>query len=239
MVPKKKALQIEDLSVSYGHISAIRNVSLEINEGEIVALIGSNGSGKSTLLKAVLCLQRSSGGRIILSGHDITRKSAESIIASGVTYVPEGGGVLPLMTVRENLLLGALHYKGDANRNLHEVYERFPLLKEREDQMAGTLSGGQRQMLAIGRALMSSPKLMMLDEPSIGLAPIIVNEVFHTIGELAKSGYTILLSEQNARKALQFADRAYVFQVGNVVLAGTGKELLNNPEVQKAYLGIG
>jgi len=229
-------LGIENLSVSYGRIAAVRNVSLEAREGEIVGLVGANGAGKSTIMKAALGVQRASAGRVRFLGQDVTDVSTEKIVASGLVYVPEGGGVLPWMTILENLQLGALHFKGNFAAQLRHVFDRFPILEDRQRQLAGTLSGGERQMVAIGRALMSSPKLLMLDEPSLGLAPKIVAEVFNIIGDLKKSGYTILLSEQNAKKTLQSADRAYVLQTGSLILQGAGKELLDNEDVQRAYL---
>jgi len=231
-----RVLDIENLSVSYGHIAAVRNVSLEARQGEIVGLVGANGAGKSTIMKAALGVQRAGSGRVRFLGQDVTNVSTEKIVASGLVYVPEGGGVLPWMTILENLQLGALHFKGDFAAQLRHVFERFPILENRQRQLAGTLSGGERQMVAIGRALMSSPKLLMLDEPSLGLAPKIVADVFTIIGDLKKSGYTILLSEQNAKKTLQSADRAYVLQTGSLILQGAGNELLNNEDVQRAYL---
>ena len=236
MVRNNRVLSIESISVFYGHICAIRDVSLEALEGEIVGLIGANGAGKSTVMKAVLGIQRSSTGSILFMGHDITRRSTDGIVASGITYIPEGGGILPFMTILENLQLGALHFKGNLNKRLKQVFEQFPFLEKRQHQQARTLSGGERQMLAISRALMAAPKLLMMDEPSLGLAPKVVTEVFNIILDLQKGGYTILLSEQNARKALQCADRAYVFQTGNIILQGAGKELLDNQDVQRAYL---
>ncbi len=236
MAANSSVLTIENLSVFYGHITAVRNVSLEARPGEIVGLIGANGAGKSTIMKAALGIQRASTGRITFLGQDVTQTSTERIVASGLVYVPEGGGVLPYMTVMENLQLGALHFKGDFNERLRHVFERFPILQKRQYQLAGTLSGGERQMLAIGRALMSAPKLLMLDEPSLGLAPKIVAEVFSIVVDLRQSDYTILLSEQNAKKTLQCADRAYVLQTGSLTLQGTGAELLRNEDVQRAYL---
>lgn len=236
MVQNNKVLSIENLSVFYGHIRAVRNVSLEANEAEIVGLIGANGAGKSTIMKAVLGIQRGSSGSIRFLSKDITRISTERIVASGIVYVPEGGGVLPFMTILENLQLGAIHYKGDLNVRLRQVFERFPILEERQHQLAGTLSGGERQMVAVARALMSAPKLLMLDEPSLGLAPKVVTGVFDIVVDLKKAGYTILLSEQNARKTLQCANRAYVLQTGNIMLQGAGRELLDHPDVQRAYL---
>ena len=236
MVRNNEVLNIENISVFYGRICAIRDTSLEAHEGEIVGLIGANGAGKSTVMKAVLGIQRSSTGNILFMGRDITRRSTDSIVASGITYIPEGGGILPFMTILENLQLGALHFKGNLNKRLKQVFEQFPFLEKRQHQQARTLSGGERQMLAISRALMAAPKLLMMDEPSLGLAPKVVMEVFNIILDLQKGGYTILLSEQNARKALQCADRAYVFQTGNIILQGAGKELLDNQDVQRAYL---
>lgn len=237
MARNNNVLHIENISVFYGHICAIRNASLDAQEGEIVGLIGANGAGKSTIMKTVLGVQRGSSGMIRFLGKDITRMPTERIVASGIVYVPEGGGVLPFMTILENLQLGAIHFKGNLNDRLRQVFERFPILEERQHQLAGTLSGGERQMVAIGRALMSAPKLVMLDEPSLGLGPKVVAAVFNIILDLQKAGYTILLSEQNARKTLQCANRAYVFQTGDIMLYGTGKELMDNPVVQKAYLG--
>jgi branched-chain amino acid transport system ATP-binding protein len=236
LAANNKVLSIENLSVSYGHISAVRDVTLEACEGEIVGLIGANGAGKSTIMKAALGIQRGSAGRIMFLGQDVTQASTEKVVTAGLVYVPEGGGVLPFMTIMENLQLGALHFKGDFNAQLRHVFERFPVLESRQRQLAGTLSGGERQMVAIARALMSSPKLLMLDEPSLGLAPKIVAEVFSIVVDLRKSGYTILLAEQNAKKTLQCADRAYVLQTGSLILQGSGEELLNNEDVQKAYL---
>jgi branched-chain amino acid transport system ATP-binding protein len=236
LVQNNNILTIENLSVFYGHISAVRNVSLEACEGEIIGLIGANGAGKSTVMKAVLGVQRGSSGSIQFLGKDITRMSTEKIVALGIVYVPEGGGVLPFMTILENLQLGAIHYKGDLNVRLKQVFERFPILEERLHQLAGTLSGGERQMVAVARALMSAPKLLMLDEPSLGLAPKVVAGVFNIIVDLQKGGYTLLLSEQNAKKTLQCADRAYVLQTGDIMLQGVGRELLDHPDVQRAYL---
>jgi branched-chain amino acid transport system ATP-binding protein len=236
LAPNSGVLKVENLSVSYGRISAVRNVSLEAQAGEIVGLIGANGAGKSSVMKAVLGVQQASAGTIHFMGKDITRVSTEKIVAAGIAYVPEGGGVLPFMTILENLQLGAIHFKGNLNDRLRQVFERFPILKERQRQMAGTLSGGERQMVAVARALMSAPKLVMLDEPSLGLAPKVVAEVFDIVVDLKKAGYTILLNEQNAKKTLQCADRAYVLQTGDVMLQGTGKELLDNQDVQRAYL---
>jgi branched-chain amino acid transport system ATP-binding protein len=233
----KKVLDINRITASYGPICAIRDVCLEIKENEIVGLIGANGAGKSTLMKAVLGIRRVSRGSILFLEQDITQTPTPKIVSSGIAYVPEGGGIFPFMSIVENLQLGAVHYKGDCNERLEVIFKRFPMLKERQRQPAGSLSGGQRQIVAIGRALMSAPKLLMLDEPSLGLAPKVVEEFFRLMLELKEDGYTILLCEQNARKTLQHAGRAYVFQTGSILLEGTGAELMDNPVVQQAYLG--
>lgn len=237
MGQSRKVLDIKNISAFYGPICAIRDVCLEIQENEIVGLVGANGAGKSTLMKAILGIRRCNSGSIQFMQKDITRAPTPDIVSSGIAYVPEGGGVFPFMSILENLQLGAVHFKGDVNERLEEIFERFPLLKERQQQQAGTLSGGQRQIVAIGRALMLSPKLLMFDEPSLGLAPKVVEELFRLILDLKEEGHTILLSEQNAKKTLQHAGRAYVFQIGSIILQGTGAELMDNPEVQQAYLG--
>jgi branched-chain amino acid transport system ATP-binding protein len=237
LVKKNNILTIQNLAVSYGHIQAIKKVDLTVDEGEFVVLLGSNGAGKSTLLNTILGKIHPIHGNIFFMGKDITRWATENIVASGISVVPEGRGILPLMSVMENLELGAYHVKHDISGDLQRIFNLFPILSERKKQLAGTLSGGQQQMLAIGRALMSSPKLLLMDEPSLGLAPIIVNLVYEVILDLRKSGQTILLTEQNARKALKYADRGYVFDLGTSVLNGTSQELSCNPEVRKAYLG--
>lgn len=237
MVQNKKILDINNISAFYGPICAIREISLEIYENEIVGLIGANGAGKSTLMKVILGIRRASTGSMMFLDRDITRTPTPNIVSSGIAYVPEGGGVFPFMSILENLQLGAIHFKGNINDRLETIFERFPILRERQHQQAGTLSGGQRQILAIGRALMSSPRMLMFDEPSLGLAPKVVGELFRLILDLKNEGYTILLSEQNARKTLQHASRAYVIRTGSVLLHGTGTELMDNPEVQQAYLG--
>jgi branched-chain amino acid transport system ATP-binding protein len=239
LAKRNNVLTVQNLAVSYGHIQAIRKVDLKVDQGEFVVLLGSNGAGKSTLLHALLGEARPSRGGITFMGQDITQWPTENIVAAGISIVPEGRGILPLMSVMENLLLGAYHVKHDISGNLHRVFELFHVLKERKKQQAGTLSGGEQQMLALGRALMSSPKLLLMDEPSLGLAPIVVNELYTVIADLQKKGQTILLTEQNARKALKYADRGYVFDLGTSVLSGTGQELSRNPGVRKAYLGGG
>ena len=237
MEQSNSVLNIDKISAFYGPICAIRDVSMEIFDNEIVGMVGANGAGKSTLMKAILGIRRVTAGSVTFMNQDITRTSTPGIVASGISYVPEGGGVFPFMSILENLQLGAVHYKGNINDRIKGIFDRFPILGERQDQQAGTLSGGQRQIVAIGRALMSEPKLLMFDEPSLGLAPKVVEELFRMILELKDDGYTILLSEQNARKTLQHASRAYIFQTGNIILHGTGKELMNNKVVQQAYLG--
>jgi branched-chain amino acid transport system ATP-binding protein len=234
---KNNVLKVEDISVSYGPVEALRHISLEVNEGEIVALIGANGAGKSTLLGAVLGINRVLSGTILFMGKDITQTPTDKIVASGICLIPEGRGILSLMTVLENLQLGAYHLKANINEYLERVYRRFPVLGERSKQVAGTLSGGEQQMLSIGRGLMSAPRLMMMDEPSLGLSPVLVSVLFKTIVALNKEGYTILLSEQNARKALECAHRGYVFETGNLVLFGDARELASNPRVRQSYLG--
>jgi branched-chain amino acid transport system ATP-binding protein len=237
LVKRNNILTVQDLAVSYGHIQAIKKVDLAVDEGEFIVLIGSNGAGKSTLLNTLLGKIHPNRGSIFFMGKDITRWPTENIVASGISIVPEGRGILPLMSVMDNLQLGAYHVKHDISNELRRVFNLFPILEERKKQMAGTLSGGQQQMLAIGRALMSSPKLLLMDEPSLGLAPIVVNLVYQVILDLKKSGQTILLTEQNARKALKYGDRGYVFDLGTSVLCGTCQELSKNSEVCKAYLG--
>jgi branched-chain amino acid transport system ATP-binding protein len=237
LVKKNNVLTVRDLAVSYGRIQAIKKVDLEVNEGEFVVLLGSNGAGKSTLLYALLGKARPGRGNIMFMGRDITQWPTEKIVAAGISLVPEGRGVLPLMNVMENLQLGAYHVKHDITEDLQRVFKIFPVLEKRKKQPAGTMSGGEQQMLAIARALMSSPRLLLMDEPSLGLSPIIVNELYSVIADLHKEGQTILLAEQNARKALKYADRGYVFDLGVSVLSGTSQDLSTNPGVRKAYLG--
>jgi branched-chain amino acid transport system ATP-binding protein len=232
-------LSVNGLTATYGQIRALKGVSLEVGEGETVTLIGSNGAGKTTCLRSILGLHRQSRGRIEFYGRDITALKSPERIALGLALVPEGRGILPDMSVAENLLMGAFSRKDrrSVDGDVARVCQRFPLLEQRRSQMAGTLSGGEQQMLAIARALMARPKLLMMDEPSLGLAPIIVESVFNTIVELQAEGITILLVEQNARKALEVAQRGYVLETGEVVLTGDTSELRRDPAIRRAYLG--
>ena len=231
-------LELQDLDVFYGPIQALKKVSMHINEGETVSLIGSNGAGKSTLLMSIFGQPRAAAGKIVYRGTDITHKSSHYIASNGIAQSPEGRRVFPDMTVEENLMMGTIPI-GDkhADEDMQRMYELFPRLKERRNQRAMTMSGGEQQMLAIARALMSRPRLLLLDEPSLGLAPIVVKQIFSTLRELAKSGMTIFLVEQNANHALKLSDRAYVMVNGQIRLSGTGQELLVNEEVRNAYLG--
>ncbi len=231
-------LRAEDLNVYYGAIHAVKDISFEVNEGEIVTLIGANGAGKTTTLQTVSGLLRSKTGSIQFLGENISRVPAHKLVDRGMAQVPEGRRIFLQMTVKENLEMGAFtENPSKIPSHLERVYEQFPRLKERAKQIAGTLSGGEQQMLAMGRALMSDPKLLMLDEPSMGLAPILVEQIFDIIKELHKAGTTILLVEQNAQMALSVADRAYVLETGKITLTGTGAELARSEEVKKAYLG--
>jgi branched-chain amino acid transport system ATP-binding protein len=230
-------LKIEDLRVNYGGIEAVKGITLEVPEGEIVTLIGANGAGKSTTLRTISGIVKSASGRILFKNEDITGFSPDRIVAKGITLVPEGRRVFPDLTVLENLKVGAYLRKDNLEKDIQWVYELFPRLKERSWQAAGTLSGGEQQMLAVGRALMSRPKLMMMDEPSLGLAPIIVKGIFDIIKEINRQGVTILLVEQNANMALQTANTAYVLETGRLTMKGTGRELLKNEAIKKAYLG--
>lgn len=230
-------LKIDDIHVYYGAIHAIKGVSFEVGEGEIVALIGANGAGKSTILKTVSGLMHPRSGSISFMGEDIAHMEAYKLLRHGLAHVPEGRRIFLQMTVQENLEMGAYIRKDVSKADLDMVFDYFPRLKERRKQVAGTLSGGEQQMLAMSRALMSHPKLMMLDEPSMGLAPILVDQIFDIVKQLHRDGTTILLVEQNASKALAIADRAYVLETGAITLSGTGKELAQSDEVKKAYLG--
>ena len=232
-------LKVENLSVHYGMIQAVRDVSFKVNEGEVVSLIGANGAGKTTILRTLSGLVRPSAGKIQFLGKEIQKMPAQKIVAGGLSQVPEGRHVFPGLTVMENLEMGAFLKKNreENQANLKKVFSRFPRLEERKNQDAATLSGGEQQMLAMGRALMSTPKLLLLDEPSMGLAPIFIQEIFDIIQDIQKQGTTVLLIEQNANKALAISDRGYVLETGKIVLSGTGKELAASDEVRKAYLG--
>jgi len=231
-------LKIHDLHVYYGGIHALEGISLEVPANKIITLIGANGAGKSTTLRTICGLVRAAAGTITFNGVDITRASTTQIVQMGITMVPEGRRVFPDLTVLENLYLGGYTRKdSEVKRDLDWVFSLFPRLKERKGQLAGTLSGGEQQMLAVGRALMANPTLLMMDEPSLGLAPLLVQEIFRIIKEIHSEGKTILLIEQNARAALQLADYGYVLETGRIVLSGTGKELLARDEVRKVYLG--
>ena len=233
-----RILNVEDINVYYGAIHAIKDVSFRVSDGEIVALIGANGAGKSTTLKTVSGLLRSNTGSVEFMGEDIMRTPADKLVSRGLAHVPEGRRVFAQMTVEENLEMGAYtRPNAEIAPGLERVYAHFPRLKERRRQVAGTLSGGEQQMLAMGRAMMSKPKLLMLDEPSMGLAPILVEQIFDIIKELHQAGTTILLVEQNAQVALSIADRAYVLETGTISMSGDAKALLSDPRVQKAYLG--
>ncbi len=231
-------LEIENLSVHYGMIQAVRDVSFHVEKGEIVSLIGANGAGKTTILRTISGLTRSSKGKISFEGKGIEKQAPQKIVASGLSQVPEGRHVFPGLTVQENLEMGAFLRKDkEVKQDYEQVFSKFPVLKERKNQDAATLSGGEQQMLAMGRALMSKPKLLLLDEPSMGLAPIFIREIFSIIQEIQKQGTTILLIEQNAKMALSIANRGYVLETGKIVLEGTGQELLASEAVKKAYLG--
>ncbi|GAX48002.1 ABC transporter ATP-binding protein [Pseudolactococcus reticulitermitis] len=232
-------LEVKNLDVHYGVIQGVRDVSFEVNQGEVVSLIGANGAGKTSILRTISGLVRPSNGTITFEGQEIQKTPAQKIVASGLSQVPEGRHVFPGLSVLENLEMGAFLRKNreENAQNLKHVFQRFPRLEERKTQDAATLSGGEQQMLAMGRALMSQPKLLLLDEPSMGLAPIFIQEIFEIIKDIQKQGTTVLLIEQNANMALSIADRGYVLETGKVILSGTGQELLASDEVRKAYLG--
>lgn len=232
-------LEIKDLEVFYGMIQAIKGVSFEVNEGEVIALIGANGAGKTTILHTITGLLESQKGTVTFDGKDITKVPAHRIVSMGMAHVPEGRRVFANLTVYQNLKMGAYTRKDktEIEETLENVYKRFPRLKERHNQMSGTLSGGEQQMLAMGRALMSHPRILLMDEPSMGLSPIFVNEIFDIIKEVSAGGTTVLLVEQNAKKALSISDRGYVLETGKIVLEGKSEELLNNDSIKKAYLG--
>jgi branched-chain amino acid transport system ATP-binding protein len=231
-------LEVNDIHTRYGNIEALKGVSLTVEEGEVVTLIGSNGAGKSTTLRSITGLTPASAGSIRFQDEDITRVSAQEVVARGIALSPEGRHCFPRMTVRENLDMGAYRRRGDGiEEDLERIYSLFPRLKERENQKAGTMSGGEQQMLAIGRALMARPRLLLLDEPSMGIAPILVQRIYETIGEINRTGVAILLVEQNANYALEISSRGYVLETGRVALANDSDQLRNDPEVQRAYLG--
>ncbi len=232
-------LEVKDLEVYYGVIQAIKGVSFQVNKGEVIALIGANGAGKTTILHTITGLLSPKKGSVMFEGTDITKVPAHKIVSMGMAHVPEGRRVFADLSVYENLKMGAYTRKDKAEieESLRQVYERFPRLEERKNQMAGTLSGGEQQMLAMGRALMSRPQIILMDEPSMGLSPILVNEIFNIIESVSKSGTTVLLVEQNAKKALSIADRAYVLETGNIVMEGKAKDLLEDDSIKKAYLG--
>ena len=231
-------LQVNNLEVYYGVIQALKGISFEVNQGEIIALIGANGAGKTTTLHTITGLLKAKSGSIVYDGADVTRTPGHKLVSMGLAHVPEGRRIFATLTVLQNLKMGAFTRKdkGEIEETLKIIYQRFPRLEERKNQMAGTLSGGEQQMLAMGRALMSHPKLIVMDEPSMGLSPIYVNEIFDIIQSINKDGTTVLLVEQNAKKALSIADRAYVLETGNIVLSGDASDLLNNDQVKKAYL---
>lgn len=231
-------LKVEGLNVYYGSIHAIKGVSFEVNQGEIVTMIGANGAGKSTTMNTVAGLLKPKSGSITFEGHDVTTTPANKVVSLGLALCPEGRRVFQQMSVRENLEMGGYtRPAGEIAASLDQVFEQFPRLKERQRQISGTLSGGEQQMLAVGRALMSRPKLMMLDEPSLGLAPLVVQDIFSIIREINRQGVTVLLIEQNANMALKIADLAYVLETGNITMSGTGAELLANEKIKEAYLG--
>ena len=232
-------LEVKNLKVHYGVIQAIKGISFEVNEGEVIALIGANGAGKTTTLQTITGMLKPSEGEILFEGQDIVKVPGHKIVSMGMAHVPEGRRVFAELSVYENLKLGAYTRKdkNEIAESLAKVYKSFPRLEERKNQLAGTLSGGEQQMLAMGRALMSKPKIILMDEPSMGLSPIFVEEIFHIIREISASGTTVLLVEQNAKKALAIANRAYVLETGNIVLSGDAKEMMNNDPIKKAYLG--
>ena len=230
-------LEVKDLHVNYGAVHALNGISLHVDDGEIVSLIGANGAGKTTTLRTITGLEKAASGSVMFDGHDLRKAEPSKIITYKLAHVPEGRHIFPQMTVEENLEMGAYADPAGMEETMKGVYKRFPRLDERRRQLAGTLSGGEQQMLAVGRALMSKPKLLMLDEPSLGLAPIVVREIFDIIRTVNQQGITVLLNEQNANMALKVADYAYVLETGTLTLSGTGAELLTNEQVKAAYLG--
>ena len=237
MEKKNNILEINNLSVSYGPIKAVKKVSLEINQGEFVALIGANGAGKSSLLKAILGINKVENGNVAFLQQDITGKPTDKIVSSGLSLIPEGHVIFTSMSVLENLQLGAYQNLAEFEDNLNRIFGYFPVLKVRSSQIAGTLSGGEQQMLSMGRALMSKPKLILVDEPSLGLDPKIVTDIFNILSELNKEGYSILLAEQNAKKALECSHRCYVMKTGEIAMSGFSTSLMDDPKIRQAYLG--
>lgn len=234
-------LELKNVNISYGAIHAVHNVSLKVKDGEIVSLIGANGAGKTTILHTITGLKKATDGEITYDGKDLRKTEASKIITFGIAHVPEGRHIFPDMTVTENLEMGAYIRGGkkeEIQDSIKEIFERFPRLRERKKQIAGTLSGGEQQMLAVGRALMSHPKILLMDEPSMGLSPLLVKEIFSIIKEVHKQGITVLLVEQNAKMALSIANRAYVLETGKISMSGEARELLNDEKVKKAYLGL-
>ncbi|MGQ0596261.1 ABC transporter ATP-binding protein [Aquabacterium sp.] len=233
-------LAVRDLSVSYGGIKAVKHLSMDLHQGELVSLIGANGAGKTTTLKAICGLLAPQSGEVLFDGRSIQGQGAWTLVSQGLVMVPEGRGIFTRMSIDENLRMGAYlrHDKAQIEADIESVYQRFARLKERHKQLAGTLSGGEQQMLAMGRALLARPRLLLLDEPSMGLAPIMVDKIFEVVRDVAQQGVTVLLVEQNAHRALEMADRAYVLDSGEVALSGPARELLGNPQVQAAYLGV-
>ena len=229
-------LEIKDLYVNYGAVHALNGVSMTVKDGEIVSLIGANGAGKTTTLRTITGLEKAASGSITFDGHDLRKIEPSKIITLKLAHVPEGRHIFPQMTVEENLEMGAFTDQTDMAKTMADVYERFPRLKERKRQLAGTLSGGEQQMLAVGRALMGKPKMILMDEPSMGLSPIYVNEIFNIIEKIHETGVTVLLVEQNANKALAIADRAYVLETGKITIEGRAQDLANDPKVKAAYL---
>ena len=230
-------LEVKDLCVNYGAVHALNGITLTVNDGEIVSLIGANGAGKTTTLRTITGLEKAASGSIVFDGHDLMKTTPSKIISLKLAHVPEGRHIFPQMTVAENLEMGAYADRTDMSKTMEDVYIRFPRLSERRRQLAGTLSGGEQQMLAVGRALMAKPKMILMDEPSMGLSPLLVKEIFDIIQEVNRQGITVLLVEQNAKMALSISDRAYVLETGTISIQGNAAELLNDPRVKKAYLG--
>lgn len=232
-------LEVKDLEVSYGMIQAIKGINFEVEQGEVIALIGANGAGKTTTLHTITGLKKANSGSILFDGHNLLKTPAHKIVGLGMAHVPEGRRIFPTLSVLQNLKLGAYTRKDkqEIASTIEMIYKRFPRLEERKNQLAGTLSGGEQQMLAMGRALMSHPKIILMDEPSMGLSPLYVSEIFEIIKEISAGGTTVLLVEQNAKKALSIANRAYVLETGSIVMSGDAKEMMDNEEIKKAYLG--